>query len=84
MSKHRIDTSCTYCGARTNFARGDPSDRSAIGPVPGDVGICAGCGMVNVFDEYLQFRQPTAEEAVAHKADAKVLAARKHIHKGKH
>jgi hypothetical protein len=52
-------TVCPLCGHRHSHVFGVFVDAA---PTPGDVSLCIRCGAVNVFDDCLALRSPTAAE----------------------
>ncbi len=64
---------CPFCGKLTDYALGPAS------PQPGDVSVCMSCRNVNVFDEKMGLRKPTAEEACELAADLRIQEVKKAI-----
>lgn len=73
----RLDEShCTRCGKKLDGASGQ-----GRGPEPGDFTLCIECGAVNVFDDELRLRKPTAEESADALGDDGIKLMREKIRK---
>ena len=57
---------CKRCGFTFLFSTSMAHERT---PYPGCVSICVKCGLVQVFDDKLMLRYPTAEESAQIEAD---------------
>lgn len=63
---------CPHCGYRMDMATEAYGDTA---PKPGDISLCAKCGVLAVFDEQMRQRAPTPAEALAFNADPRVIRA---------
>lgn len=67
---HRVEpTRCPACGS-THSCHGNAAGEGA--PKPGDISVCAYCGVLLVFEQDLALRKATPEETAKVTADPEV------------
>ncbi len=67
---------CLGCGEEMDYAAPLPGDDDLRGPRPGDLSLCMYCGLLMAFDEELEVRLMTPQEAARVPRKERVRMAR--------